>query len=577
MADYSNQREHARYTDRSQCMYSYLLDNPDCFYGGQLQNRSESGAFFTSNYALEPGTLVRMRKIKNRLEHTPSGDEEDSYMSVVWCKKIGDADTGCYGIGVQVTDTGSVSLKDKKVDVDIKTPETFCENPHCQKLKTAFDQSKHMVETRTNELAALHRFGLSITSTLHLNEILKAICKEMVQIFNARNTGIGLLNENKSKLQLMAFHSDVEQEKDATGMEIPVDGNAATIYVIQTGKTIVVPDVQNNPIMGSFHDIASMRGTHCIMIVPLISKGNIIGTIGLPTLDADRIYSAFDVTLAQTIASQISSVIENARLYEETEKARDTAEQDLEIGRQIQSGFFPESVPEIPGWEFAVHFQSARQVAGDFYDIFPLGEKQYIGLVVADVCDKGVGAALFMALFRTIIRATATQECKDVLSTPAKILTHTVGLTNDYIATTHESAGMFATVFFGILNPATDELTYINGGHQAPVIIGQNKIKAHLTLTGPALGMFPDISFEQKTIHFESEDTLFICTDGIIDAENKSGEFFSNERLEKLLINPFSTADQLVDTVKLELDQHIASADQFDDITMMAVRRMSPV
>ena len=110
MVDSSDQREHARYTDRSQCMYSYLLDNPDCFYGGQFQDRSKNGAFFTSNYAVEPGTLVRLRKIKNRLEHTPSGDEEDSYMSVVWCKKIGDADSAGYGIGVQGIDAGSISI-----------------------------------------------------------------------------------------------------------------------------------------------------------------------------------------------------------------------------------------------------------------------------------------------------------------------------------------------------------------------------------------------------------------------------------------------------------------------------------
>ncbi len=581
MTDYSNRRKHPRYADRSPCMYAYLSENPDCFYGGQLQNRSKGGASFISNYPLEPGALVRMRKIQNRLELSHGGDEKDTFMSVVWCKKLEGDDTGLYGIGVRRADTESISTPETKIDKEPEGAHVACENPHCQMLKAALDESNQLVETRSNELAALHRFGLSITSTLHTDEILKAICKEMVRIFNARNTGVGLLNGTKTTLRLVAFHSGIEGEKDATGMEIPVDGNAATVYVIQSGQTIVVCDVQNNPIMDSFHDIAASRGTHCIMIVPLISKGEVIGTIGLPTRDPDRVYTASDVALAQTIASQISSVIENARLYEETEKARDAAESELEIGRKIQSGFFPDGVPRIPGWEFAIHFQSARQVAGDFYDIFPLGNDPLIGLVVADVCDKGVGAALFMALFRTLIRATATQRYRTALSSGpsriAEILDHTIGLTNDYIATTHENAGMFATVFFGILDPATGELTYINGGHQAPVLIGQNEIKAHLTLTGPALGMFSDVEFGRKQIRLDSEEALFICTDGITDAENGSGEFFSNDRLEKLLVKPYSTAEQLVDAVKLALVQHIESADQFDDITMMAVRRMISV
>ena len=110
------------------------------------------------------------------------------------------------------------------------------------------------------------------------------------------------------------------------------------------------------------------------MIVPLMSRGEVIGTIGMPTSDPDRIFTSEEVNLAQTIASQVAGAIENARLFEVTEKAKESAEQELEIGRKIQSDFFPQELPKIPGWDIAAHFQAARRVTGDFYDIISMEE-----------------------------------------------------------------------------------------------------------------------------------------------------------------------------------------------------------
>ena len=257
---------------------------------------------------------------------------------------------------------------------------------------------------------SLNRFALAVSSTLDLQDILRAICKEMVERFNARNTGIGLMNADRSKITLAAFYTASPDEKDATGLEIPLEGNASTHFVIETGQTIVVPDVQNNPITTSIHDVFTERGTQCVMIVPLLARGEIIGTIGLPMSDPERIFTPVEVSLAQTIACQIASAIDNARLHEQTQKAKEIAERDLEIGRQIQTGFLPETLPAPPGWQIASHFQAARQVAGDFYDAFELPGGN-IGIVIGDVCDKGVGSALFMALFRSLIRVFSGQMC----------------------------------------------------------------------------------------------------------------------------------------------------------------------
>jgi serine phosphatase RsbU (regulator of sigma subunit) len=272
--------------------------------------------------------------------------------------------------------------------------------------------------------------------------------------------------------------------------------------------------------------------------------------------------------------------IEKAFLFAQTERARKLAERELEIGRQIQSGFFPTSLPAPQGWELATHFQAARHVAGDFYDVFTLGDEKKVGLVIADVCDKGVGAALFMALFRSFIRVlsgTAHSDghlaINDPTTNPTKILQKAILAINNYISITHEQAGMFATIFYAILDSETGNLTYINGGHEPPVIIGAEGIKANLDPTGPAVGLYPDLEFKTRTVQLEREDILLVYTDGVTDARNKAGEAFTKERLHHLIQTSSQSAEELIRSIKARINDHILNENQFDDITIMALRR----
>jgi serine phosphatase RsbU (regulator of sigma subunit) len=272
--------------------------------------------------------------------------------------------------------------------------------------------------------------------------------------------------------------------------------------------------------------------------------------------------------------------VENALLFARTERARKMAERELEIGRQIQSGFFPTSLPAPPGWELATHFQAARHVSGDFYDVFTLGEEKKVGLVIADVCDKGVGAALFMALFRSFIRVLSGTahsdghlEVSNPNTDPARILQKTILSINNYISITHEEAGMFATIFYGILDPGNGILTYINGGHEPPVIIGAAGIKASLDPTGPAVGLYPDLEFKTRTVTLEPEDVLLVYTDGVIDARNRAGEAFGKNRLQDLIGDSSLPAEELIKKINTRINDHIQNENQFDDITIMALRR----
>jgi serine phosphatase RsbU (regulator of sigma subunit) len=220
----------------------------------------------------------------------------------------------------------------------------------------------------------------------------------------------------------------------------------------------------------------------------------------------------------------------------------------------------------------------AREVAGDFYDVFELPDGN-IGLVIADVCDKGVGAALFMTLFRSLIRITANQDTfepaeneQDSFFTEER-LQRALTLTNNYIAETHQDSGMFATLFFGILEPRSGRLMYINGGHEPPLIVHSGNVRESLGKTGPAVGAIAGRRFEVQLVQLQPGEMFFSFTDGAPEAKDPRGEFFGRERLLHILQRCNSSAHDLVRTVEAELHLYMDGATQFDDIALLVVRR----
>jgi serine phosphatase RsbU (regulator of sigma subunit) len=217
--------------------------------------------------------------------------------------------------------------------------------------------------------------------------------------------------------------------------------------------------------------------------------------------------------------------------------------------------------------------------------------------VVADVCDKGVGAALFMALFRSLIRIFSGQtslnglplSCSDGIDdaagpaaeNPAIDPIHfkalkAVQLTNKYIALNHGELAMFATLFFGILDPDTGRLSYISGGHEPLYIVEPDGgIKAQLSATGPSVGIDPQLSFKIQQARMEPGEILLGYTDGVTEACAADGSFFGAEQLRSILDAPTSSASELLDRIANRLQEHIGKADQFDDITLLAIRKIS--
>src|SRR5215207_8958868 len=276
-------------------------------------------------------------------------------------------------------------------------------------------------------------------------------------------------------------------------------------------------------------------------------------------------------------------------------KAKQQAERELEIAREIQSSFLVDDYPQPDGWEIATRIRPARQVSGDFYDVFPISANKRIAFLIADVCDKGVGAALYMAIFRSLLRAYADQNYtmrwvgtpehlqderpsgifrRDaLLSSGAPSIKNAIELTNKYIATHHSHSNMFATVFFGLLDPSTGMLLYINAGHESPILISNGTVKARLDPTGPAVGMLPDMDFKLEQTALNPGDSLILYTDGVTDALNAENEQFTEERLITTALKSSSSAQTYLLDIVSAVDNHIAGREQFDDITLLAVHR----
>lgn len=375
-------------------------------------------------------------------------------------------------------------------------------------------------------------------------------------------------------------------------------------YVALNGKSISIPNIYED--VGDFDFSATKvfdkqnnyRSVSNLTVPLKDNKGQVTGVLQLLNAKDDDgniiPFDEYNRLVVESLSSQAAVVLNNHLLIQQQQKM-DKIENDIQIARRIQTNFLPNTLPEVPGWEIGGKFQPAREVAGDFYDFFLMMGDRRLGIIIADVCDKGVGAALFMSLTRSLLRAfammshnvnwaeslfedpTASFSVKSAsgrLAIRANALKTSVVNTNEYITEHHLDLNMFATMFFGMLDPVTGTLLYINGGHPPVFIIAPDgTIKDRLEPTGPAVGMFPGAEFEIMDAQLEPGDILLGYTDGVTDARNPAGKLFHEEGLVNLIKPPLESATSLLDRVDNALSNYIGDAVQFDDITMVAARR----
>lgn len=440
-----------------------------------------------------------------------------------------------------------------------------------------FDQTQRLLseaEQRATELQIINSVQEALAQKLDRVSIYNLVGEKLIEFFQPVDLSILVYDSETDQLYAPI---QVENGKRITTPPYQVSGRGFIGFLLQNHQPLLINENMEEASI-KYQNVysSSKKLPKSALYVPIMMGGTMQGAIALKNRKKEHAFDETDVRLLQTLANAMSVALENARLWEQEELYRKALEREFEIGREIQASFLPHVLPQPRGWEIAASLKSAREVTGDFYDAFELANGS-IGLVIADVCDKGLGAALFMTLFRSLIRAVANidfftnTEYAGRIS-PSLRLQNAISMTNNYIANTHGDTSMFCTIFFGILDPHTGRMTYVNGGHLPPLVINQQGVKEVLKVTGPAVGVAQGASYTLNELVLEPGDILFAHTDGVTDAINPAGEAFDKDQLL-----PLFTADQpltsILEHIQTQIETYSSGAQQVDDITIVVVRR----
>jgi serine phosphatase RsbU (regulator of sigma subunit)/anti-sigma regulatory factor (Ser/Thr protein kinase) len=314
--------------------------------------------------------------------------------------------------------------------------------------------------------------------------------------------------------------------------------------------------------------VREMREAGVALIVPLVSQGELIGTLNLGPRLSEQEYSTDDRRLLTTLAAQAAPAIRVAQLVRE--QANEAAEkerlaQELRVATLIQQQFLPRQLPQLPQWQVAAYYGPARAVGGDFYDFVEMPDGR-IGIAVGDVTDKGVPAALVMARTHSILRAEASRS-----TSPGEILERA----NDLLVP-EMPAKMFVTCLFAVLDPATGHIVLANAGHNLP-FVRTGEAVTEIRATGMPLGLMAGMRYDETESDIGPDSNVLLYSDGLIEAHDGAREMFGFERLrEAMRIDDAGSEllDRLLETLNVFTG---TEHEQEDDITLVTLRRSAGV
>ncbi len=312
--------------------------------------------------------------------------------------------------------------------------------------------------------------------------------------------------------------------------------------------------------------VRALRAAGIKLVVPLVSQGELIGLLNLGPRLSEQEYSADDRALLNNLATQAAPALRVAQLVRQQQaetQERERLDYEMRVARLIQQTLLPRTSPTLPGWQLARHYQPARAVGGDFYDFIELTDGRLV-LIVGDVTDKGVPAALLMATVRSFLRSAAQR-----LVAPGLVLRRA----NEHLCG-DIPPNMFVTCLYAVLDPESGRLWYANAGHDPPYVRREGQVE-ELRAIGVPLGLMPDIEYQEHELVLEPGDSVLLYSDGLVEAHNSGREMFGFPRLQAAVARHAEARGQaLIDALLADLAGFAGEGwEQEDDITLVVLER----
>jgi sigma-B regulation protein RsbU (phosphoserine phosphatase) len=397
------------------------------------------------------------------------------------------------------------------------------------------------LDAKVNQLSSLFDLSREFSSILETERVGKLLVFSIIGQLMVTKYAVVTINEEDVQILESRFDSDTLL-------------SALHNYDLRSINTHLTKE----SISERFKEIADLN---IELIIPMQIKSRTKGLILLGKRSSQLMFSQSDIDFVSSVGSLAIISIENGRLFNEAlEKQR--LEKDLEIAQNIQRNLLPGKLPEHKNFEIEAVNKSARQVGGDYYDVIKLDDERTL-FAIADVSGKGVQAALLMANLQAFLQSISKQNIE---------LNEASNLINDLVSE-NTTDGSFITFFWGIINDQTKELTYVNMGHNPPLLV-RNKTIKKLKIGGMILGVMPTvIPYKSETIQLESNDALVLFTDGITEAMNKESDEYSDEKLEKLVLGMAEhSAREILNTILSDLGNFTMGEQQSDDITALILK-----
>jgi sigma-B regulation protein RsbU (phosphoserine phosphatase) len=415
------------------------------------------------------------------------------------------------------------------------------------------------MERMLKEMGTLHEITHALESTANLDSLLEYIMKKSQAVMQAQAASLMLVVEGSNELEFK-----IALGPKATGVKpfrLPI-GKGISGWVAQTGEAVLIADAYSDARFDPSFDQRSGFMTKSMLVVPMIHKSKTIGVMSVLNRFDGLPFNESDKMLFTIFASQAALVIENARLlYSAIEKER--LDKELQVAAEIQRSLIPQQMPDLPFLDIAAAYLPCKEVGGDFYDFMQLDENRFI-FIIADVSGKGIPGAMVVSNMQATLRGLL-QYSSDLLSV-VKRLNETI------IRTT--IAGRFITFFIGLYDHQQSTITFVNAGHNPPLIIDERDNIKELSTGGIFIGFTP-WEYQSETVPFNQGHTFVMYTDGLVESMNEREEEFGLDALKKIITTSrHNGSASLKDEIIRQVKNHIGTKPLEDDFTLMISRRV---